>query len=75
MTTDSTAISEKSFVATLLLLLLLGAFGAHRVYAGKPGTAILFIFTLGGLGFWGLYDLIMIVTGKFKDSNGLPIQA
>ena len=73
MTTDSTATSEKSFVAALLLLLLLGAFGAHRFYVGKPGTAILFIFTLGGLGFWGLYDLIMIVTGKFKDSSGLPI--
>ena len=67
--------SNKSFVAVLLLLLLLGAFGAHRFYAGKPGTAILFIFTLGGLGFWGLYDLIMIVTGKFKDSDGRNIEA
>ena len=75
MTTDSTATSEKSFVAALLLLVLLGGFGAHRFYAGKPGTAILFLLTLGGVGFWGLYDLIMIVTGKFKDSNGLPIQA
>ena len=50
MTTDSTATSEKSFVAALLLLLLLGTFGAHRFYVGKPVTAILFIFTLGGLG-------------------------
>ena len=75
MTTDSTATSEKSFVAALLLLVLLGGFGAHRFYAGKPGTAILFLLTLGGVGFWGLYDLIMICTGKFKDSNGLPIQA
>ena len=75
MTTDSTATSEKSFVATILLLVLLGGFGAHRFYVGKPGTAILFIFTLGGLGFWGLYDLIMIATGKFKDSSGLPIKA
>ena len=71
---DSGATSEKSFVAVLLLLLLLGAFGAHRFYVGKPVTAILFIFTLGGLGFWGLYDLIMIATGKFKDSSGLPIK-
>ncbi len=75
MTTDSTATSEKSFVAVLLLLLLLGGLGAHRFYVGKPGTAILFIVTLGGLGFWGLYDLIMIATGKFKDSSGLPIKA
>ena len=69
MTTDSTATSEKSFVATILLLVLLGGFGAHRFYVGKPGTAILFIFTLGGLGLWGLYDLILIVTGNFKDSS------
>ena len=75
MTTDSTATSEKSFVAALLLLVLLGGFGAHRFYAGKPGTAILFLLTLGGVGFWGLYDLIMIVTVKFKDSSGLPIKA
>ncbi len=75
MTTDSTATSEKSFVATILLLVLLGGFGAHRFYVGKPVTAILFIFTLGGLGLWGLFDLIMIVTGKFKDSSGLLIKA
>ena len=75
MTTDSTATSEKSFVATLLLLLLLGFFGAHRFYVGKPGTAILFMFTFGGVGFWSLYDLITIVTGKFKDSDGLLIKA
>ena len=74
MTTDSTATSEKSFVAALLLLVLLGGFGAHRFYAGKPGTAILFLLTLGGVGFWGLYDLIMICTGKFKDASGLPIK-
>ena len=75
MTTDSTATSEKSFVATILLLVLLGGVGAHRFYVGKPVTAILFIFTLGGLGLWGLFDLIMIVTGKFKDSSGLLIKA
>ena len=74
MTTDSTATSEKSFVATLLLLLLLGGFGAHRFYVGKPGTAILFIFTLGGLGLWSLVDLIMIIVGSFKDKEGRDLQ-
>ncbi len=74
MTTDSTVTSEKSFVAALLLLVLLGGFGAHRFYVGKPGTAVLFLLTLGGVGFWGLYDLIMICTGKFKDSSGLTIK-
>jgi hypothetical protein len=29
--------------------------------------------TLGGLGIWALYDLIMIVVGSFTDSNGVKI--
>ena len=60
--------SEKEFVPTLILCLLLGGFGAHRFYVGKPLTAILMILTLGGVGIWALMDLIIIATGGFKDS-------
>lgn len=67
--------SEKGFVPTLLLCLLLGGFGAHRFYVGKPLTAILMILTLGGIGIWALIDLIVIATGGFKDSKGLKIKA
>ena len=67
--------SEKGFIPTLLLCLLLGGFGAHRFYVGKPLTAILMILTLGGFGIWALIDLIVIATGGFKDSNGLKIKA
>ena len=66
--------SEKSGVVCLLLLLLLAPLGAHRFYAGKIGTAILFILTVGGFGIWALIDLIMIVTSKFTDSDGNIIQ-
>jgi TM2 domain-containing membrane protein YozV len=45
-------------------------FGAHRFYVGKTGTALLQLFTLGGLGIWMLYDLIMLVTGEFTDAEG-----
>jgi len=65
--------SEKNFVATLLLCLLLGGIGIHRFYVGKIGTGILQIVTLGGLGIWVLIDLIMIVIGKFTDKEGLLI--
>jgi len=65
--------SEKGFIPTLLLCLLLGGFGAHRFYVGKIGTAVLMIFTLGGLGIWTLIDLIIIATGKFKDKEGRVI--
>ena len=67
--------SEKNFVATLLLCLLLGYLGIHRFYVGKIGTGILQIITIGGLGIWVLIDLIMIAIGKFTDKGGLPIFA
>ena len=67
--------SEKSFVATLLLCVLLGVSGVHRFYVGKVGTGIIQLLTLGGLGIWALVDLIMIATQTFKDSDGLPIKA
>ncbi len=67
--------SEKGFVPTLLLCLLLGFLGIHRFYVGKIGTGILMLLTFGGLGIWNLIDLIMIAVGSFKDKDGLPIKA
>ena len=67
--------SEKSFVATLILCILLGWLGVHRFYVGKIWTGILMLLTLGGLGIWQLVDLIVIAVQKFKDSKGLLIKA
>ena len=39
----------------------------------KIGTGILKLITFGGCGIWWLIDVIMIATGSFKDSNGIPI--
>ena len=74
MSTESTN-SEKSFVATLVLCLLIGGLGVHRFYVGKIGTGFVMLLTLGGLGIWTLIDIIMIAVLKFKDSDGLPIKA
>ncbi len=67
--------SEKGFVPAILLCFFLGALGIHRFYVGKIGTGILQLFTLGGLGIWALVDFIMIVTGNFKDKQGMVIKS
>ncbi len=67
--------SDKGFVPALLLCLFFGVLGVHRFYVGKVGTGILQLVTFGGLGIWALIDLILIVVGSFKDSDGRPIKA
>jgi predicted nucleic acid-binding Zn ribbon protein len=62
--------SDKTILPAFLLALLLGVFGAHRFYAGKIGTGILQLVTLGGLGIWTLIDLVLILTGNFRDGDG-----
>lgn len=66
--------SEKSWITTLLLCLFLGGLGVHRFYAGKIGTGILQLITVGGCGIWTLIDFIMIITGSFTDKDGNPIK-
>lgn len=66
--------SPKSKVTTLLLCLFLGGLGAHRFYAGKIGTGILYLLTLGLFGIGWLIDLILIIAGNFTDSNGLVMK-
>jgi len=65
--------SPKSRLAALLLCWFLGWLGIHRFYVGKTGTGILMILTVGGLGIWIIVDLVLIITGSFKDINGLVV--
>ncbi len=64
----------KKMVPAALLCFFLGTFGAHRFYLNKYGTAILMILTLGGLGIWALIDLVRIIVGSMKDSNGNDLE-
>ena len=65
--------SSKDWLTTLLLCIFLGNLGIHRFYAGKMGTGVLMLLTLGGCGIWTLVDLVMIISGKFTDGNGNEI--
>jgi TM2 domain-containing membrane protein YozV len=67
---DGGAVSEKALLPAFLLAFFFGIFGAHRFYLGRPGTAVLQLFTLGGLGIWTIIDWIMLLCKDFKDGQG-----
>ncbi|MBI2404055.1 MAG: TM2 domain-containing protein [Gemmatimonadetes bacterium] len=67
---DTTNLSDRTRGVALPVAVLLGVFGAHRFYVGKTGTGLLMLGTLGGMGLWWLYDLILIAAGEFRDANG-----
>ncbi len=66
--------SPKSKTTALCLAVLLGTFGVDRFYLGKIGTGILKCLTLGGLGFWYMYDLANIALDCATDKNGLSVR-
>ena len=66
-------ISPKSGLTTFILCFFFGFLGIHRFYVGKIGTGILMLLTMGGLGFWVLYDLFSIVCKNFTDAQNRPV--
>jgi TM2 domain-containing membrane protein YozV len=62
--------SDKSRTVALALALLLGVLGAHRFYGGRTASAILMLVTLGGLGIWWMFDVIVVAAGGFHDGLG-----
>jgi hypothetical protein len=67
---ESFETSDKSRGVALALAAILGPFGGHRFYVGKTGTGVLMALTVGGVGLWYLYDLILIASGSFRDARG-----
>ena len=64
---------QKDWLTTLLLCIFVGVLGVHRFYTGHIAIGVIQLLTVGGCGIWWIVDLIMIVTGSYTDSNGLPL--
>ena len=66
-------VSPKSRMAALILCFFLGCFGAHRFYARRYLIGVVYLLTLGLLGVGWLVALVLIVLGRMRDADGLPI--
>lgn len=73
-TNSDPSVSDKSWLATLLICFFVGGFGIHRFYVGKVGTGLLWLFTFGLCGIGTLVDFIMILCKSFKDNEGKLIK-
>ena len=70
----------RSVWTAALLAALLGPVGAHRFYCGKPITAMLMVFTLGGGLLWWIRDLLHLramvdasnAVDREREAVGLP---
>ena len=72
---ENTAQSDKSWTVAFRLSVFLGCFGADRFYLGYSLLGFMKLLSFGGLGFWWLVDLVLIILGKMKDSEGGVIRS
>jgi TM2 domain len=70
----SDRVSERSRGVALGLAVVGGVFGLHRFYTGRLQSGVLMCLTLGGLGIWYLYDVVVIAAGEFVDGAGRRVR-
>jgi class 3 adenylate cyclase len=73
-TEERSSISARKRLIAAILAFFFGVFGAHRFYAGKIGTGLTQVFTIGGLGIWCFIDFLIILFGEFTDIEGKKIR-
>lgn len=73
-TEERSSISARKRSVAAILAFFFGVFGAHRFYAGKTGTGLVQVFTIGGLVIWCFIDFLIILFGEFTDADGKRIR-
>ncbi len=66
--------SPKSRAVTFVLCFLLGFFGIHRFYIGRPFTGFLYLITFGFATFGYLMDIILTLFGVITDGKGRSVR-
>ena len=64
---------EKDVAIAYLLWLFLGIFGAHKLYLGRPGMALLYFFTAGLVLIGWIIDLFTLKDQVLEYNENLPL--
>jgi TM2 domain-containing membrane protein YozV len=67
-------VSARSRGVGLALGVFGGFLGLHRFYVGRTHSAVIMALTLGGMGVWWFYDMVLLVSGEFRDADELPLR-
>ena len=60
----------KSKLTAILLCFFLGSLVIYRFYLGYTLIGVIQLLTFGGFIIWAIVDLIMLIIGSLKDSEG-----
>lgn len=66
--------SQREWVITLVLSIVVGSLGVDRFYLGQIGLGILKLITGGGFGVWWIIDVILLAMRKLPDAEGRPLR-
>jgi class 3 adenylate cyclase len=69
-TPPPSAVSNRSCFISCVAL---GVLGVHRLYLGRPKTAVPMFFTGGGLVIWWWADIFAAASGTLNDEKGRPV--
>ena len=64
---------DKTTAIILAACGFIGIAGLHQFYVGKKAIGIAYLFTFGFFFIGTIIDIILLCTGKFKDSNGFVL--